>query len=303
MRLVVTGQHGQVARALIALGPQFGAHVIALARPEIDLADERDLLEPFRRAQPDVIVSAAAYTAVDRAESEPDIAQSINARAPERIAAAAAVLNVPLIHLSTDYVFDGKKTSPWVEADAPGPLSVYGATKLAGERAVLTTASDCTVLRVAWVYSPFGNNFVKTMVRLAGTNDAVRVVADQHGAPTSAHEIAAGIFKVAANLLGAPGRAELRGVFHMGAAGETTWAGFADAIFDGIAAGGGRRVAVIPITTADYPAPARRPRNSVLNSAKLADVHGVALTAWRGALEPVLEAIVASSLPSKSRSR
>lgn len=295
MRIAVTGQHGQVAQALQALGPQWGATVVCLARPEIDLADDRDLLEPFRRVEPDVIVSAAAYTAVDRAESEPDLARAINARAPARIAAAASALKVPLIHLSTDYVFDGTKTSPWSETDVPGPVSVYGATKLAGERAVLATASDCVVLRVAWIYSPFGNNFVKTMVRLAGTNDAVRVVDDQHGAPTSAQSVAAGVLQVASNLLAEPRRAELRGVFHMGAAGETTWAGFAEAIFEGIAARGGRRVSVIPIPTTDYPLPARRPHNSVLNSAKLAALHGVALEHWRGPLDPVLEALLTAS--------
>lgn len=295
MRIAVTGQHGQVAQALQALGPQCGATVVCLARPEVDLADDRDLLEPFRRVAPDVIVSAAAYTAVDRAESEPDLARAINARAPALIAAAASALKVPLIHLSTDYVFDGTKTSPWIETDLPGPVSVYGATKLAGERAVLATASDCAILRVAWIYSPYGSNFVKTMVRLAGTNDAVRVVDDQHGAPTSAHEIAAGILQVAANLVAEPGRTELRGVFHMGAAGATTWAGFAEAIFEGIAARGGRRVSVIRIPTTDYPLPARRPNNSVLNSTKLTQLHGVALEDWREPLEPVLDALLTAS--------
>lgn len=299
MRLVVTGMNGQVALALQALGHEFGVQVIPVARPELDLAVDADFLEPLRRAHPDVIVSAAAYTAVDRAESEPDLAYAINARAPERIAAAASVLKVPLIHLSTDYVFDGTKSAPWVETDVAGPLGVYGATKLAGERAVLATASDSAVLRIAWVYSPFGANFLKTMVRLAAAHDAVRVVDDQHGAPTSAHDIAAGILQVATNLKAEPQRRELRGVFHMGAGGKTTWAGFASAIFDGLAARGGRRVSVIPITTAEYPMAARRPMNSLLDSTKLADTHGVALPVWTSSLDRVLDPVVAAALSAQ----
>lgn len=291
MRIAVTGKHGQVVQALQALAGQAGATVVAIGRPEIDLGDDRDLLEPFRRAKPDVIVSAAAYTAVDRAESEPEAAYAINARAPERIATAAAALNVPLIHLSTDYVFDGTKPAPWVETDAPKPLSVYGASKLAGEQAVLSTAGNCAVLRLAWVYSPFGSNFAKTMVRLSATHDMVRVVNDQFGAPTSAFEIAGGIFKVAANLLAEPHRPELRGLFHMGAAGETTWAGFAHELFAGVAARGGRPVTVVRITTAEYPLAARRPLNSVLDSSKLADVHHVALRHWTEPLDQVLQGI------------
>lgn len=290
MRIAVTGHHGQISSALQALAADHGATVVPVARPIIDLSADDSLIEPFRRAQPDVIVSAAAYTAVDRAESEPDLAYAINARAPGLIAAASAALDVPLIHLSTDYVFDGEKAEPWLETDAPAPLSVYGTTKLAGEYAALSNAGNCAVLRVAWVYSPYGSNFVKTMLRLAATTDTVRVVADQHGAPTSAHDIARGIFKVASNLLAEPQRADLRGVFHMGAAGETTWAGFANAIFAGLAAGGGRRVSVVPITTADYPTPARRPRNSRLDSRKLSDVHHVALRHWTEQLDDVLEA-------------
>ncbi len=295
MRIAVTGQHGQIASALQALAADYGATVVPLARPTIDLSADDSLVEPFRRVQPDVIVSAAAYTDVDRADSEPELAHAINARAPGLIAGAAAALDVPLIHLSTDYVFDGQKAEPWLETDAPAPLNVYGTTKLAGEHAALSNAENCAVLRVAWVYSPYGSNFVKTMLRLAATNDSIRVVADQHGAPTSAHEIAKGIFQVASNLLGEPQRADLRGVFHMGAAGGTTWAGFAEAIFVDLATRGGRRVSVVPITTADYSSPARRPRNSRLDSRKLADLHHVALADWRVALEPVLGTIAAAS--------
>ena len=289
MRVAVTGRAGQVAEALQARAPAAGATVIPLARPDLDLADARPCIDLFRSAAPDVIVSAAAYTAVDKAESEPDVAHAINARGPGRIAAAAAELGVPLIHLSTDYVFDGSKSEPWAEADATGPLSVYGATKLAGEAAALETAPDCTILRVAWIYSPYGNNFVKTMMRLGETRDELRVVADQMGGPTSAFDIADGILHVAANLTKAPERRDLRGVFHMGPTGDTTWAGFAEAIFASLARRGRKPVTVHPITTADYPTPARRPKNSRLDSSKLATQHGVVLPDWRASLEHVLD--------------
>jgi dTDP-4-dehydrorhamnose reductase len=289
MRIAVTGKSGQVAQALQAHAARVGATVVPIARPDLDLADDRPCVELFGAAKPDIIVSAAAYTAVDKAESEAEVAHAINARGPERIAAAAATLGVPLIHISTDYVFDGAKPEPWIETDAASPISIYGATKLAGERAVLRTAPDCTVLRVAWVYSPYGANFVKTMMRLGETRDELRVVADQIGGPTSAFDIADGILKVAANLTSAPDHRELRGIFHMGPTGTTTWAGFAEAIFAGLARRGRTPVAVHPITTEDYPTPARRPKNSRLDSRKLEALHGVVLPDWRVSLEHVLD--------------
>jgi dTDP-4-dehydrorhamnose reductase len=289
MRIAVTGKSGQVAQALQDRAAAARVTVIPLARPEFDLADERHCLDVFAAAKPGVIVSAAAYTAVDKAESEPDVAHALNARGAERVAAAAAALGVPLIHLSTDYVFDGSKPAPWLETDRTSPLSVYGASKLAGEIAVLRTAPDCAVVRVAWVYSPYGSNFVKTMMRLGETRDEVRVVADQTGGPTSALDIADAIIKVAANLKRAPDRHDLRGVFHMGPTGVATWAGFAEAIFDGLARRGRKPVRVHAISTADYPTPARRPRNSRLDSSKIRALHGIELPKWRASLEDVLD--------------
>lgn len=293
MRVAVTGKSGQVAQAI---RERAGAKtiVVPIGRPELDLAEEGPCLDVLRTAEPDVIVSAAAYTAVDKAESEPDLAYAVNSRGAERVAVAAHALGVPLIHLSTDYVFDGRKEAPWTETDPVGPLSVYGASKLAGENAVLQRARNSAVLRVAWVYSPYGSNFAKTMMRLAETNSEVRVVADQIGAPTSALDIADGVLAVARNLVQNPQRTDLRGLFHMGAKGVTSWAGFAAAIFASLERRGGRSVVARQITTAEYPTAARRPQNSRLDSRKLAAAHGVALPAWQDSLERVLDQLTNS---------
>lgn len=295
MRIVVTGREGQVVRSLLAQGPAGGHEIVPLARPELDLASGTNCEALLAALRPDVLVSAAAYTAVDRAESEPDLAQAVNATGPAALAAAASGLGVPLIHLSTDYVFAGDKAAPYVESDAVQPLGVYGASKLAGEQAVLARYAENTViLRTAWVYSPFGANFVRTMLRLAGDLDEVGVVADQCGNPTSALDIADGIVRVAANLLADPDPA-LRGVFHMTAAGETTWAGFAEAIFAESAAVGGPSARVRPIATSDYPTPARRPANSRLDCSKLDQRHAVRLPHWRGATKRVVGRLIGTA--------
>ena len=282
MRIVVTGREGQVVRSLIERAQRHD--IVPLGRPELDLAGDADaIVRTIEAARPDMIVSAAAYTAVDKAESERDLAFAINADGPAALARAASELAVPLIHLSTDYVFDGTKASPYVETDPTGPAGVYGASKLAGEVAVLSSHDDVAILRTAWVYSPFGANFVKTMLRLAQTREEVGVVADQFGNPTSALDIADGIITVADNLL-ADTDPTKRGLFHMTAADEASWADFAKAIFE--AAGSPTRVR--PITTADYPTPAVRPANSRLDSAKLAHAHGVRLPDWRHSMEQVV---------------
>lgn len=240
MRLLVTGTEGQVARALAErAGP--GLEVIRLGRPQLELAAPVDLAGLFARHAPDVVVSAAAYTAVDRAESEPDLAFAINASGAGAVADAARALGVPVVHLSTDYVFDGSGSRGLLETDPTGPIGVYGASKLAGEAAVAAANADHAILRTAWVYAPFGGNFVRTMLRLAGTRDEVRVVADQHGTPTSALDIAAAVEQVARNLAGRPADAALRGTFHLTAAGgPTDWAAFATEIFRLSRAQGGR---------------------------------------------------------------
>jgi len=289
MRIVVTGKTGQLAQALAERGPAAGATVRMLGRPEFDLAHPENAREALAALEPDVVVSAAAYTAVDKAEDEPQIAFAVNAGGPRALARAAAELRVPLIHVSTDYVFDGTKPAPWTEDDAPAPLGVYGASKRAGEVAVLEEAPGSVVLRIGWVYSPFATNFAKTVLRLAGERDVLRIVDDQHGGPTSALDAADGILSVARNIAARRDHETLRGIFHMGPAGEATWADFAAAVCTWLASNRGRRAAVERIATADYPTKARRPANSRLDSRRLAEAHGVRLPDWRLSLPKVLE--------------
>ncbi len=289
MRIAVTGRSGQVAQSLAERGATLGHTVIAVGRPELDLAaeDTAAVHAALAAARPDVIVSAAAWTAVDEAESKPAAAHAVNAAAAGHIAAAAHALGVPLIHLSTDYVFAGTKPAPYVETDPTDPQGAYGATKLAGEEAVCAAAPNGAILRTAWVYSPFGANFVRTMLRLAESRDEVGVVADQFGTPTSALDIADAVLRVAANLVAHDDPA-LRGLFHMASAGDTHWAGFAEAIFAESAARGGPTARVRHITTAEYPTTAKRPANSRLDCTKLAAIHGVRLPEWRAALPAVI---------------
>jgi len=288
MKIAVTGTAGQVVTSLIERGAAAGHEVIAIGRPDLDLADPASVVRAFEAAAPDVIVSAAAYTAVDKAETDSDLAHAVNGAGPGAVAQAAKALGVPLIHISTDYVFDGTLDRPYVESDPTGPTGVYGASKLAGERAVLDGHDNSAVLRVAWVYSPFGNNFVKTMLRLAGDRDELGVVGDQVGNPTSALAIADGIIQVATNMV-SDSSPELRGVFHMTAPGEASWADFAQAIFAASAARGGPSASVRPIATADYPTPATRPANSRLDCGLIARTHGVILPDWRTSLDDVMD--------------
>jgi dTDP-4-dehydrorhamnose reductase len=292
LRIVVTGREGQVVRSLVEHSAFADLEVVPIGRPELDLAGPGDqIVAALAGARPDVIISAAAYTQVDKAEREREIVFAINERGPRALAKAARELGVPLIHLSTDYVFDGSKAEPYTEDDQTHPTGVYGASKLAGEQAVISEHRDSAILRTAWVYSPFGSNFVKTMLRLAGDRDEVSVVADQLGNPTSALDIADGVIGVAANLR-AKSDANLRGVFHMTGAGDANWANFAEAIFAASADVGGPWAAVRHIKTADYPTAARRPANSRLDARKLAAAHGVALPAWRSSLKEVVERLV-----------
>ena len=288
MKIAVTGTTGQVVTSLIERGTAAGHEVIAIGRPALDLADPASVVRALSAAAPDVIVSAAAYTAVDKAEGESDLAHAVNGAGPGAVGQAAKALGVPLIHISTDYVFDGMLNRPYVESDPTGPTGVYGASKLAGERAVLEGHDNSAVLRVAWVYSPFGVNFVKTMLRLAADRDELGVVGDQVGNPTSALAIADGIIQVATNMV-SNDNPELRGVFHMTAPGDASWADFAQAIFAASAAHGGPTAAVRAIGTADYPTPATRPANSRLDCGLIAHVHGVTLPEWRTSLDDVMD--------------
>ena len=291
MRIAVTGKSGQVTTALQKLGSDYGHEVIALGRPELDLLHPSLVVRALEAVAPDAIVAAAAYTAVDRAERESELAFAINETGARAVSRAAAALGVPLVHLSTDYVFDGELDRPYVESDAPRPTNIYGTSKLAGEQAARLEQPDSAVLRVAWIYSPFGENFVKTMLRLASQYDELAVVSDQIGSPTSAEDVAHGILSVASNLVRRRDAA-LRGIFHMTASGETSWADFAKAIFAISSQHGGPFARVRPIGTADYPTAAARPANSRLDSTLIERRHGIALPNWRTSLETALTCLL-----------
>lgn len=295
MRIVVTGREGQVVRSLIERAATHDVEVVALGRPVLDLSsDAGAIASAITNVAPDVIVSAAAYTLVDRAESEPELAFAVNERGARAVAKAAASIAVPLIHLSTDYVFDGSKPEPYSEDDPPAPKSVYGASKLAGERAVQQEHRNVAILRTAWVYSPFGTNFVKTMLRLASNHDELGVVGDQNGNPTSALDIADGILRVAANLCRSTDVSR-RGIFHMAASGDASWAEFAEAIFACCRQAGAPVALVKHIASAEYPTRAERPQNSRLYSAKLERTHGVRLPDWRSSLPNVVSRLISSN--------
>lgn len=294
MRIAVTGRTGQVVQSLLACAAAAGVTVIPVGRPELDLEQPAGSLQALAAAEPDCIVNAAAYTAVDKAEAEPDLAMRVNAEGAGAVAAAAAAFGVPLIQISTDYVFDGLSPRPWRESDATAPLGAYGRSKLAGEQAVAASTDDYTILRTAWVYSPYGGNFVKTMLRLAETRAELGVVSDQLGSPTSAPALAEAIIAVAAALVARPGDAALRGVFHAAGSGEASWADLAEVVFAASAESGGPSARVNRITTADYPTPARRPANSRLDCSLLAERHGLRLPPWQDSVRACVAELLAT---------
>lgn len=287
-RVLVAGKSGQVARCLRDMAVQRNISMVAVGRPELDLDDEHGIDRVVAAVEPSAIVNAAAYTAVDRAESEAERAFRVNCRGAALLANAAARRGIPFVQISTDYVFDGSKRSPYVEGDRPAPLNVYGASKLAGEIAVLNAYPDATVLRTSWIYSPYGNNFVRTMLRLAESQPLVRIVDDQHGNPTSAIELAAGILTIVEQLGSVKGEGKT-GIYHLAGEGETTWYEFTALIFASLARRGRRVPRLQAITTREYPTPARRPEYSCLDSTKAERVFGVQLRAWRSSLEDCLD--------------
>lgn len=291
-RILVTGTKGQVVSSLLErTAGRRDIEVVPIGLPRLDLAETATIVLAIEALNPDLILSIAAYTAVDTAESEEELALAINATAVGEIGKAAMRLDVPVIHLSTDYVFDGEKAGWYVETDPTGPVSAYGRTKLAGELELAGATPNHAILRTAWVYSPFGKNFVKTMLTLSENRNAIGVVADQIGCPTSALDIADALLKVATNLL-ASDDPELRGVFHMTGTGETTWADFAEEIFRLSRARGGPSAAVDRIPTSAYPKPAKRPQNSKLDCAKLVRAHGVQLPDWRTSIVEVVDRLL-----------
>jgi len=298
LKILLIGCNGQVGWELARLLPALG-ELRATAREDLDLADADAVRRAVRDARPELIVNAAAYTAVDKAESEPELAMRINGIAPGVMAEEAKRAGALLVHYSTDYIFDGAKRAAYVEDDAPAPLNAYGRTKLAGELAIRESGCRHLILRTSWVYGPQGANFVRTMLRLAQTRGELRVVDDQRGAPTSSLQLARATLELIGGAGGAitaaaVGDAKSRaGLYHAAAAGETTWFGFAQAIFEDWARQTGatsRAPHLIAIPSSDYPTPARRPANSRLDSSRLAAVFGVRLGPWREALGETLSA-------------
>jgi dTDP-4-dehydrorhamnose reductase len=296
-KVLVFGANGQVGHELTRGQAPAGVQVIGLTRSEADITDGAAVRRAVLRHAPDVIVNAAAYTAVDKAESEPDRAFAANETGPRHLASAAQEKGVLLVHLSTDYVFDGRKAEPYVEDDAIAPTSVYGRSKAAGEQAVRAICARHLILRTAWVYAAHGHNFLRTMLRLARERDVVRVVADQHGTPTAAADIAQAIFALLPKL-GAPDAAF--GTFHLTNCGRTTWHGFAEAIFAELKERGLPAPRLEAITTADYPTPAQRPAMSVLDGSKLERAYGLRLRPWQAALRETMDALLAAEMERSS---
>ncbi|MCF5720994.1 dTDP-4-dehydrorhamnose reductase [Pseudomonas syringae] len=285
MKILITGQHGQVSQALQQQLHDLG-ELIVLGRDQLDLANPEQIRQQIRAQRPHLIINAAAHTAVDLAESEPDAAFAINGIAPGVLAEEAKALGIPLIHYSTDYVFDGSKPAPYTEADPPNPLSIYGQSKLAGERAIAAVAGEYLILRTSWVYSNHGKNFLLTMQRLLQEKPQMRIVADQIGAPTWAGTIAASTRALIERWqAGKPGQ---WGIYHLTAQGETSWFGFAEAIGHQLRAQGKACAELEAIASSAYPTPAKRPLNSRLDCSHLQQQWHVSQPQWQDALRECL---------------
>ncbi len=290
--VLVIGRSGQVAQALGALsGPDM--RFVCVGREDgVDVTKPATLAAAIAAYRPDIVVNAAAYTAVDKAESEPAAAFAANRDGPGVLAALCAAENLPLIHISTDYVFDGTKPAPYVEDDPIAPLGVYGASKAEGEAAVRAAGGPHLILRVAWVYSPGGQNFVRTMLRLAETRDELGVVTDQIGSPTAAGDIAAAIRTICLRIR-RDGRLTGGQTFHLTGSGTTHWHDFAAAIFAASGTAGRKVPRLRAIATADYPTPAKRPANSRLDCARIAAAYGIVMPDWRDSLAGVMKILIA----------
>ncbi|SDS80505.1 dTDP-4-dehydrorhamnose reductase [Pseudomonas prosekii] len=285
MKILINGQHGQVSQELQRHLSHLG-ELVVLGREQLDLAQPEQIRQQVQRIRPDLIINAAAHTAVDQAESEPELAFAINASAPGILAEQALELGVPLIHYSTDYVFDGSKPAPYTEDDAPNPLGVYGKSKLAGEQAISAVQGQHLILRTSWVYSTHGRNFLLTMQRLLQEKPEMRIVADQIGAPTWAGTIARSTLALIERWqAGNPGA---WGTYHLTAQGETSWFGFAQAIGAALREQGKPCAHLLPIPSSDYPTPAARPLNSRLDCSRLQREWGVSQADWQTALRECL---------------
>ena len=295
--ILITGSTGQLGQELVKLCTERGLAFRAVSRPEFDFAQPESVASCFNATTPTLVINAAAYTAVDKAETDQDAARAGNHTGPLHLAQLCEAANIPFIHVSTDYVFDGGKGAPYVESDPTNPTGVYGATKRDGEAAILNdTAAKAIILRTSWVYAAHGKNFCNTMLAAARRLPTLRVVADQRGTPTAAPDLAQAILAIAARLQQTGWQPQYRGIFHATGAGETTWHGFATAIFEAAAASQSPPE-VQPITTADWPTPARRPADSRLDCTKLAEVFGVTLPPWRTSLGPIVQQLLALTSP------
>lgn len=291
MRVLVFGADGQLGRELRDVAEARPIQFVGLSRADADVTRDADVAHAIADHAPAVVINAAAYTAVDCAEDEPTKALAANGKAPGTIAAACTASGIPLVHVSTDYVFDGSKTGAYTEADPVAPLGAYGRSKEEGERAVRAALDRHVIVRTSWVYGPHGGNFLKTILRLAGERDVLRVVADQRGCPTATRDLAEGLLVAAAR---AAAGDPVWGTYHLAGRGVTTWHEFASAIVDHAARFTGRRPAVQPIATADFPTKAKRPANSELDSTRFAQTFGFVAAPWRERVAEVVARLLAA---------
>ena len=290
MRVVVTGGTGQLASCLVERGAG-KAEIVLLGRPEFELTDAQSVLREITKARGDVIINTAGHTAVDDAEHEPELAMRINSDGAGFVAQAARALNAPLLHISTDYVFDGASQQRYREHDPAHPINQYGRSKLSGEKKVLDIWPNSVVMRSAWAFSQYGSNFVRTMLRIGESQNQIEVVADQRGDPTAALDIADALLNAAERLVADPA-SNLRGIFHMTAGGCASWAELAEATFGEAELLGHAHVSVTPIATAQYPRSARRPAFACLDSSKLQDLYGIQLPQWRESLAETVKRLL-----------
>jgi dTDP-4-dehydrorhamnose reductase len=288
MKVLVIGSNGQLGWELCRGGEKRGFDIVALDLPEFDITDPTEVKKEVSKAGVSLVINAAAYTAVDQAESEPELAYAVNRDGPAYLASSCVEVEIPLIHVSTDYVFDGSKKGPYLETDPVSPLGVYGRSKVAGETEVRGHLQEHIILRTAWLYGVHGQNFVKTMLRLGREKEVLRVVADQYGCPTFASDLSEAILAIAVQIF--EGRDIIWGTYHYCGKGVTTWHGFAEKIFDLAREHYSLMVKkVVPITTAEYPTPAKRPENAVLDCSLIKERFGINYRPWRESLARMID--------------
>lgn len=293
---IVFGAEGQIGRELIALAKGRGLDFHGVSKAGADITNAAAVKKVLEKLRPVLAINCAAYTAVDRAEHETELANTVNIDGAEIAAKGCAAADVPLVHLSTDYVFDGSKKGAYAESDAPAPINAYGRSKLAGEKRVQAAMKDYVILRTSWVYSPYGNNFLKTILRLAKERDELRIVSDQHGCPTAAADVAEAVLAVCRKL----SAQKASGIYHFAGAGRTSWHEFAQEIVKRQSLFTGRSPKVTPILTSEYPTPAKRPLNSELNSALFTKTFGYTAKPWRERTAETVDALFAAAGSSKA---